>query len=67
MKQIVARIHCTAITDLGYTPHPPAIEKFWLEHCSCMYVHMLMYVCMCHGAGAKVRWIKEYRGLTFTM
>ena len=22
---------------------------------------------MCHGAGAKVGWIKEYRGLTFTM
>ena len=22
---------------------------------------------MCHGAGAKDGWIKEYRGLTFTM
>ena len=30
MKKIVARIHSTAMTDLCYTPHPPAIEKFWL-------------------------------------
>ena len=22
---------------------------------------------MCHGVGVKVGWIKEYRGLTFTM
>ena len=30
----------------------------------CMYVLNLH---MCHGAGAKVGWFKEYRGLTFTM
>ena len=29
--------------------------------CACEHLHM------CHGAGAKVGWIKEYRGLTFTM
>ena len=34
-----------------------------------MYVHTMPYIhtYMCHGAGAKVGWIKEYRGLTFTM
>ena len=26
-------MHCTAMTDLCYTSHHPAIEKFWLEHC----------------------------------
>ena len=31
----------------------------------CMYIRM--YVCMCHGVGAKVGWIKEYHRLTFTM
>ena len=31
------------------------------------YVHTYVHTYMCHGAGAKVGWFKEYRGLTFTM
>ena len=38
-----------------------------------VYSHLsvyLFFMCvyhMCHGAGSKVGWIKEYRRLTFTM
>ena len=50
------------------TPYTPIANGKWLPG------YKLVISCpgvlqqkMCHGAGAKVGWIKEYRGLTFTM
>ena len=34
---------------------------------SSMNIVVVLYRKTCHGAGAKVGWIKEYRGLTSTM
>ena len=42
----------------------PLIAIVYLIH---IYIYIYIYIYMCHGAGAKVGWIKEYRGLTFTM
>ena len=37
--------------------------QYTLYSAYCMYIHTNM----CHGAEAKVGWIKEYQGITFTM
>ena len=47
------------------------ISRFSVKDSFVLSMHVHMYACihvhMCHGAGAKVGWFKEYRGLTFTM
>ena len=45
------------------------IHTMYIHTYAHTYIHAYLYIhtYMCHGAGAKVGWIKEYRGLTFTM
>ena len=35
--------------------------------CVCVCLCVCSYICVCHGVGAKVGWIKEYHGLTSMM
>ena len=50
--------HAVIDYDLDVCIHTPHV---------CPRAHGCLHAYMCHGAGAKVGWIKEYRGLTFMM
>ena len=60
---------CSGITEVvhGATNSGLCRQVVLLYNQSLGQVLLYTYVCMCHGAGAKVGWIKEYCGLTSTM
>ena len=59
IKKLYPKLTSTTSTEDGKRVIKVMLSKF----AGGSYIHKYM----CHGAGAKVGWIKEYRGLTFTM
>ena len=66
-KSIARLIHNRATFGKGvfFQLNPSPSNKFATHLHRGRYIRTYTY--MCHGAGAKVGWIKEYRRLTFTM